>query len=43
MTEIGMRNGWKYDGYRKSFIIQEVGSYCKEVGEVEKPGLPRQD
>ncbi|XP_023417290.2 nuclear GTPase SLIP-GC isoform X1 [Cavia porcellus] len=26
MTEIGMRNGWKYDGYRKSFIIQEISA-----------------
>ncbi|XP_005373817.1 PREDICTED: nuclear GTPase SLIP-GC isoform X1 [Chinchilla lanigera] len=26
MTEIGMRNGWKYDGYTKSFLIQEISA-----------------
>ncbi|KAM6149628.1 LOW QUALITY PROTEIN: nuclear GTPase SLIP-GC [Erethizon dorsatum] len=26
MTEIGMRNGWKYDGYKKSFLIQEISA-----------------
>ena len=26
MTEIGIRNGWKYDNYKKSFLIQEVRS-----------------
>lgn len=24
MMEIGIRNGWKYDSYKKSFLIQEV-------------------
>lgn len=24
MTEIGIRNGWKYDSCQKSFLIQEV-------------------
>lgn len=24
MMEIGVRNGWKYDSYKKNFLIQEV-------------------
>ncbi|OWK01168.1 hypothetical protein Celaphus_00018216, partial [Cervus elaphus hippelaphus] len=26
MTEIGIRNGWKYDSYKKSFLIQEISA-----------------
>ncbi|XP_004270783.2 nuclear GTPase SLIP-GC [Orcinus orca] len=26
MTEIGIRNGWKYDNYKKSFLIQEISA-----------------
>ncbi|XP_012663157.1 nuclear GTPase SLIP-GC isoform X1 [Otolemur garnettii] len=26
MTEIGIRNGWKYDGYKKHFLIQEISA-----------------
>ncbi|XP_004630806.2 nuclear GTPase SLIP-GC [Octodon degus] len=26
MTEIHLRNGWKYDGYKKSFLIQEISA-----------------
>eukprot|EP00070_Physeter_catodon_P043125 XP_028350019.1 nuclear GTPase SLIP-GC isoform X4 [Physeter catodon] len=26
MMEIGIRNGWKYDGYKKSFLIQEISA-----------------
>lgn len=26
MAEIGIRNGWKYDGYKRGFLIQEVCS-----------------
>lgn len=35
MTEIRIRNGWKYDSYKKSFLIQEVDPYqVKEAGGV---------
>ncbi|XP_073911333.1 nuclear GTPase SLIP-GC isoform X3 [Castor canadensis] len=26
MAEIGIRNGWKYDSYKKSFLIQEISA-----------------
>ncbi|XP_022374522.1 nuclear GTPase SLIP-GC [Enhydra lutris kenyoni] len=26
MMEIGVRNGWKYDSYKKSFLIQEISA-----------------
>ncbi|XP_019821394.2 nuclear GTPase SLIP-GC isoform X1 [Bos indicus] len=26
MTEIGIRNGWKYDSYKKTFLIQEISA-----------------
>ncbi|XP_008826359.1 nuclear GTPase SLIP-GC [Nannospalax galili] len=26
MAQIGIRNGWIYDGYKKSFLIQEISS-----------------
>ncbi|XP_047573453.1 LOW QUALITY PROTEIN: nuclear GTPase SLIP-GC [Lutra lutra] len=26
MMEIGIRNGWKYDSYKKSFLIQEISA-----------------
>lgn len=26
MAEIGIRSGWKHDGYKRSFLIQEVCS-----------------
>lgn len=26
MMEIGIRNGWKYDNYKKSFLIQEISA-----------------
>ncbi|XP_072808537.1 nuclear GTPase SLIP-GC isoform X1 [Vicugna pacos] len=26
MTEIGIRNGWKYDSYKRSFLIQEISA-----------------
>lgn len=26
MAEIGVRSGWKHDGYKRSFLIQEVCS-----------------
>uniref|UniRef100_A0A2K6FJY0 Nuclear GTPase SLIP-GC n=2 Tax=Propithecus coquereli TaxID=379532 RepID=A0A2K6FJY0_PROCO len=26
MTEIGIRNGWKYDSYKKHFLIQEIST-----------------
>jgi hypothetical protein len=32
MAEIGIRNGWKYDSYKKSFLIQEVSSLYNEKG-----------
>lgn len=35
MTEIGIRNGWKHDSYKRSFLIQEVRSVdCEERNEV---------
>lgn len=41
MTEIGIRNGWKYDNYKKSFLIQEVRSlYLKKSSEVGSDFLP---
>jgi hypothetical protein len=24
MAEVGVRSGWKQDGYKRSFLIQEV-------------------
>uniref|UniRef100_A0A667HB52 Nuclear GTPase, germinal center associated n=1 Tax=Lynx canadensis TaxID=61383 RepID=A0A667HB52_LYNCA len=29
MMEIGIRSGWKYDSYKKSFLIQEISSDLK--------------
>ncbi|CAH6827677.1 Nuggc [Phodopus roborovskii] len=26
MAEIGIRNGWKYDGYKRGFLIQEISA-----------------
>ena len=41
MTEIGIRNGWKYDNYKKSFLIQEVRSlYRKKSSEVDSGFFP---
>ena len=41
MTEIGIRNGWKYDNYKKSFLIQEVRSlYHKKSSEVGSVFFP---
>uniref|UniRef100_A0A0P6JEN0 Nuclear GTPase SLIP-GC n=1 Tax=Heterocephalus glaber TaxID=10181 RepID=A0A0P6JEN0_HETGA len=31
MTEIGMRNGWNYDGYKKSFMIQEISAILGDL------------
>ncbi|KFO38079.1 hypothetical protein H920_00474 [Fukomys damarensis] len=31
MMEVGMRNGWKYDGYKKSFMIQEISAILGDL------------
>lgn len=30
MAEIGIRNGWKCDSYKKRFLIQEVSALYSE-------------
>ncbi|XP_070467453.1 nuclear GTPase SLIP-GC isoform X3 [Equus przewalskii] len=33
MTEIGIRNGWKYDSCKKSFLIQEISAILGDMEE----------
>ncbi|XP_059249469.1 nuclear GTPase SLIP-GC [Mustela nigripes] len=33
MMEIGVRNGWKYESYKKSFLIQEISAILGGLGD----------